>query len=114
MLYLTAAISDSDGRMQHAIAGALLMHRGISGATATRALSGFGSHQQSHGKSSGCAHGPWHQGGLVHSDRPIVITVVDTPENIGRLIPEVAEMIDTGLMATSQAEMIRVRKTRDL
>jgi uncharacterized protein len=43
---------------------------------------------------------------------PIVITVVDTPENIRRLIPAVAEMLDTGLMATSPVEMIRVNKSR--
>ena len=51
-----------------------------------------------------------HRGHLVHSDRPIIITVVDSPENIQRLIPVVAGMIDTGLMATSAAQMIRVRK----
>jgi uncharacterized protein len=43
---------------------------------------------------------------------PIAITVVDTPENIRRLIPAVAEMLDTGLMATSPVEMIRVNKSR--
>jgi len=52
-----------------------------------------------------------HRAHLVHSDRPVVITVVDTAENIGRLIPVVAEMIDTGLMATSPVETIRVQKS---
>jgi hypothetical protein len=41
-------------------------------------------------------------------DRPLLITVVDTPENIDRLIPVVAEMIDTGLMSVSTAQMTRV------
>ncbi|HXB72592.1 MAG TPA: DUF190 domain-containing protein [Candidatus Acidoferrales bacterium] len=48
---------------------------------------------------------------LVHSDRPLVITVVDKAENIQRLIPVVAEMIDAGLMATSEVRKIRVQKT---
>ena len=71
----------------------------IAGATVFRGLEGFGETAEMHK-----AH-------LVHSDRPIVITVVDTPDNIRRLIPVVAEMMDTGLMATSGVQMIRVQKT---
>jgi PII-like signaling protein len=48
---------------------------------------------------------------MVASDRPIVITVIDTAENVRRLIPVIAEMIDTGLMATSAVQMIRVQNT---
>lgn len=70
----------------------------IAGATVFRGVEGYG----------GTAE--MHRGHLVHSDRPIIITVVDSPENIQRLIPVVAGMIDTGLMATSAAQMIRVRK----
>src|SRR5215475_5696505 len=51
-----------------------------------------------------------HRAHLVHSDRPIVITIVDDPESIRSLIPLVAEMIDTGLMAISSVEMIRLQK----
>lgn len=45
---------------------------------------------------------------LASRDRPLMITVVDTPENIDRLIPVVAEMMDTGLMSVSTAQMTRV------
>jgi uncharacterized protein len=51
-----------------------------------------------------------HRAHIVRSDRPILITVVDTAENIRRLIPVVEGMLDTGLMATSDAQMIRVEK----
>lgn len=51
-----------------------------------------------------------HKAHLVHSDRPVLISVVDTAENIARLIPAVSEMMDTGLLATSPVEMIRVEK----
>jgi uncharacterized protein len=71
----------------------------IAGVTVFRGLEGYGETAEMHR-----AH-------LVHSDRPIVITVVDTAENIQRLIPVLAEMIDTGLMATSEVQMIRVQKT---
>ena len=52
-----------------------------------------------------------HRGHLIYSHRPILITVVDSAENIQRLIPVVAEMMDTGVMATSAVEMIRVQRT---
>ncbi len=52
-----------------------------------------------------------HRGRLVHSDRPVVITIVDTAENVSRLIPVISEMIDTGLIATSPVQMIRVQKS---
>ena len=71
----------------------------IAGVTVFRGLEGYGETAE------------MHQAHLVHSDRPIVITVVDTAENIQRLIPAVAEMIDTGLMATSEVRMIRVQRT---
>jgi PII-like signaling protein len=51
-----------------------------------------------------------HKAHLVRSDRPVLITVVDTPENIERLIPVVAQLMDTGLMAVSGAQMVRVEK----
>ncbi len=52
-----------------------------------------------------------HRGRLVHSDRPVVVTIVDTAENIARLVPVVTEMIDTGLIARSPVQMIRVQKS---
>ena len=71
----------------------------IAGATVFRGLEGYGETAEMHK-----AH-------LVHSDRPIVITIVDKAENIRRIIPVVAEMIDTGLLATSAVQVIRVQKT---
>src|SRR5437764_6026324 len=58
----------------------------IAGATVFRGLEGYGETAEIHK-----AH-------LIRSDRPIVITVVDTSENIQRLSALVAGMIDTGLM----------------
>jgi PII-like signaling protein len=49
-----------------------------------------------------------HKAHLVHSDRPVLVTVVDTPENIARLIPELTQMLDTGVIAVSDAQMTRV------
>jgi PII-like signaling protein len=70
----------------------------IAGATVFNGIEGYGETAEMHR-----AH-------VVRSDRPIVITIVDSAENIQRLIPAVADMIDTGLMATSSVQMIRVEK----
>jgi uncharacterized protein len=70
----------------------------IAGATVFQGLEGYGESAE------------LHRVHLMHHDRPIVIVVVDTAENLERLIPAVEEMIDTGILATSDAEMLRVRK----
>jgi PII-like signaling protein len=49
---------------------------------------------------------------LVRSDRPAVIMIVDTAESIRRLIPLVEEIINTGLLAISEVQMLRVEKRR--
>jgi PII-like signaling protein len=46
----------------------------------------------------------------IFNNEEIIVMVVDTEENIQRLIPAVADMMDTGLMATSGVQMIRVQK----
>ena len=70
----------------------------IAGATVFRGLEGYGETAE------------LHRARLLRGDQPIVIVVVDGPENIGRLIPVVEEMISTGVLATSEADMIRVEK----
>lgn len=71
----------------------------IAGATVFLGLEGYGESAE------------LHRAGLLHHNCPVVINIVDTPENIQRLIAAAAEMIDTGLMARSPVQMIRVEKT---
>ena len=71
----------------------------IAGATVFRGVEGYGETAEIHK-----AH-------LVRSDRPIIITIVDKTENIQRIIPAVEEMMDTGLMATSAVQMIRLQRS---
>jgi uncharacterized protein len=70
----------------------------IAGATVFRGLEGYGETAEIH-----CHH-------LVRKDQPIVVTIVDTPENLERLIPEVEEMMDTGMIATSDVDYMRIEK----
>ncbi len=44
---------------------------------------------------------------LRSSDRPIMVSVIDTEENIRKLLPALDEMVDEGLIAMSEVEVIR-------
>ena len=70
----------------------------IAGATVFRGLEGYGETAE------------MHRHHLIRKDQPIVVTIVDTPENLGRLIPEVEEMMDTGMIATSDVDYMRIEK----
>jgi PII-like signaling protein len=70
----------------------------IAGATVFRGLEGYGETAEIH------RHHP------IKKDQPIVVTIVDTPENLDRLIPEVEAMMDTGMIATSDVEFVRIEK----
>ena len=70
----------------------------IAGATVFRGLEGFGETAEIH------------RHHLIKKDQPIVVTIVDTPENLGRLIPELEDMMDTGMIATSDVDYVRIEK----
>jgi len=68
----------------------------IAGATVFRGLEGFGESAEIH------------RGHILRHDQPIVVTIVDTPENVARLIPEVEQMMDTGMIVASDVECVRI------
>jgi PII-like signaling protein len=70
----------------------------IAGATVFRGLEGYGETAEIH------------RHHITRRDQPIVVTIVDTPESLVRLIPEVEEMMDTGLIATSDVQCVRIEK----
>jgi PII-like signaling protein len=70
----------------------------IAGATVFRGLEGYGETAEIH------------RHHLLRKDQPIVVTIVDTTENLARLIPEVEQMMDTGMIATSDVEFMRIEK----
>lgn len=67
----------------------------IAGASVFRGLEGYGETAEIHR-----AH-------LIGHDQPILITIVDSEAQIRKLIPALDEMLDTGLMAMSDVQMIR-------
>jgi uncharacterized protein len=70
----------------------------IAGATVFRGLEGYGETAEMHR-----AH-------IVRHDQPIIITIVDSSDNLAALIPVVENMMDTGLMAISEVQAFRVQK----
>lgn len=74
----------------------------IAGATVYRGLMGYGAQQRVH--KSGFLN--------LSSDLPIMITVVDTEEKIRRVLPVLDEMVDEGLIALSDVEIIKYTHSR--
>jgi PII-like signaling protein len=69
----------------------------LAGATVYRGLSGFGAQQRVH-----------RSGFLgLSRDLPIMISVIDTEEKIRRVLPVLDEMVDEGLIALSDVEIIK-------
>jgi PII-like signaling protein len=70
----------------------------IAGATVFRGLEGYGESAEIH---------KWRP---ARHDQPILITIVDSADNLSRLVPVVEEMMDTGLMALSDVRVVRVQR----
>ena len=70
----------------------------IAGATVFRGLEGYGESAEIH------------RSHLLSHDLPIVVTIVDSAENVKRLLPVVESMMDKGLIAVSDVEVFRIRR----
>jgi len=83
---------------------AFLMHKGVSGATATRAYSGFGSHQMLH----------THKVEELTQPLPIRIEFVETPEKVEEVLPTLYEMVTDGLIEVQDTTVVKLahRSTR--
>lgn len=70
----------------------------IAGATVFRGLEGYGGSAEIH------------RSHLARHDQPILISIVDTEDNLSRLVPIVEQMMDTGIIAVSEADVVRIQK----
>jgi hypothetical protein len=71
----------------------------IAGATVYRGLEGYGETAEIH------------RSHVLSHDLPIVVTIIDSAENVARLLPVVEEMMDKGLIAMSDVKVVRIQKT---
>lgn len=69
----------------------------IAGATVYRGIEGFGASTRIHRANF------W----SLSSDAPIMVTVIDSEEKIQQLIPVLDKMVDEGLIAMSNVEVIK-------
>lgn len=74
-----------------------LMHKGVQGATATRAFSGFGAHHT--------LHTPKIE--LLAQHLPIRIEFVETPEKVEEVLPTLYEMVSDGLIEVQDTVVVK-------
>ncbi|HEU5369358.1 MAG TPA: DUF190 domain-containing protein, partial [Ktedonobacterales bacterium] len=79
-----------------------LREHGCAGATATRAVAGYGAGSRLH------EDGGWQWS----SDAPVVIQVIDQPERLRRLLPQLQEMLGGGLMTLHEVEVLKYTHAR--
>ena len=79
---------------------AFLMHKGVSGATATRAYSGFGSHQM--------LHTPKVE--VLTQHLPIRIEFIETPEKVEEVLPTLYEMVTDGLIEVQDTTVVKLAR----
>jgi PII-like signaling protein len=75
-----------------------LMHKGVSGATATRAYTGFGSHQM--------LHTPKVE--VLAQHLPIRIEFVDTAKKVDEVLPTLYEMVSDGLIEVQDTTVVKL------
>ncbi|MFZ0306257.1 MAG: DUF190 domain-containing protein [Terracidiphilus sp.] len=85
------------GKPLHEAIVAKCLELGMAGATVYRGIEGYGAstriHRASHWKFS--------------KDAPIMLSIIDTEEQIEKLIPHLDVMVEEGLIAMSSVEVIR-------
>ncbi len=74
-----------------------LMHKGINGATATRAFSGFGSHHMLHSSKVEA----------LAEHLPVRIEFIDTAEKVDEVLPTLYEMVSDGLIEVQDTNVVK-------
>ena len=91
------------GKPLHEAIVAKCRELGMAGATVYRGIEGYGT-------SSRIRHAShW----TFSRDAPIMVTIIDTEEQISRLIPHLDAMVEEGLVAMSRVEVIRFSRSRE-
>lgn len=91
------------GKPLHEAIVAKCQELGIAGATVYRGIEGYGASTRirhvSHWKFS--------------QDAPLMVSIVDTEEHIARLLPQLEGMVDEGLIAISDVDVIRFTRPEE-
>jgi PII-like signaling protein len=77
-----------------------LMHKGVSGATATRAMAGFGAHQVMHTTKVE----------VLTEHLPVRIEFIETTEKVNELLPTLYDMVNDGVIEVQDTQVIKAAK----
>lgn len=75
-----------------------LLHKGVAGATATRAMAGFGAHQQLHTTKIE----------VLTQHLPIRIEFIESAEKVDELLPALYDMVTDGLIEVQDTQVVKV------
>jgi PII-like signaling protein len=95
-------VGESDtwhGRPLYEAIVARVREEGLAGATVLRGIEGFGAHSRIH--SSRILR--------LSEDLPVVVEIVDTAENVDRVLPLLDEMVNEGMVTLERVEVIAYR-----
>ncbi|GAC1350984.1 MAG: hypothetical protein NVSMB27_38750 [Ktedonobacteraceae bacterium] len=102
---LTMYLGESDqwhGQQLYVAMLQVLRDAGCAGATVTRAIAGYGAGARLH------EHNEWRWS----SDAPVIVQVVDQPARLRRLIPQLQEMMQGGLMTLHEIDVLKYTHAR--
>lgn len=88
-----------EGKPLYEVIANLAHQKGMAGATVIRGLMGFGAHSRMHTAKIL----------RLSEDLPIIIEIVDEPEKIEALLPELDKMITEGLVTLEKIRVIAYR-----
>lgn len=80
----------------------VLRGEGMAGATVFKGIAGFGHQRQMHTVALEVAA----------TDLPVVIEVVDTPEQVERVLPKIEVLMEGGVIMRERAHVIRYRESQ--
>lgn len=98
-IYLNEDSRHHHGSLYEAII-TFLKHRGVAGATVTRAMEGYGAHQ--------VVHTPKIE--VLAEHLPIKIEFVDSVEKVEEVLPTLYDMVNDGLMEVQDTQIIKVAR----
>jgi len=75
-----------------------LLHRGVSGATVTRALAGFGAHR--------LMHTPKIE--VLAEHMPVRVEFIETAEKVDELLPTLYDMVTDGLIEVQDTTVVKI------
>jgi PII-like signaling protein len=81
-----------------------LMHKGVSGATATRAIAGFGGHHKLHTTKIE----------VLSEHLPIRIEFIESAERVDQLMPTLYDMVTDGVIEVQDTHVVKVAKKEHL